>query len=193
MRLCEIKDCERNLYASRLCKLHYQRKYRGQQLDMITIYTDRKILIEKDIARVPLWGIGEVLVDVQDVGKVKMHKWSLDLGYAKTNINKKTVRMHTIILGVKSYGIKEIDHINRNKLDNRRSNLRLVSRKVNARNKGLYSHNTSGYTGVVNVKGKWVAQIKVDGRNIRLGTYSKKTDAILSRKKAETMYWLSVV
>ena len=82
------------------------------------------------------------------------------------------------------------DHINRNGLDNRKSNLRSVNYKQNAFNTGLPKNNTSGVRGVVWDKNncKWQAQIMVDQRNKFLGRFKKLEDAIQARKRAEVIY-----
>lgn len=68
----------------------------------------------------------------------------------------------------------EIDHINRDKLDNRLCNLREASRSQNNANIGLPAHNTSGFKGVSYFKqtGKWTAYITRDGKRRHLGTYT---------------------
>ena len=73
----------------------------------------------------------------------------------------------------------QIDHKNRNASDNRLSNLRIASATVNARNKGDYKNNKSGYRGVTWHKssGKWMAQIKMHKRNIHLGLFSDPEEA----------------
>lgn len=68
----------------------------------------------------------------------------------------------------------EIDHFNQVKHDNCISNLRDVERFVNQRNKGMYSRNTSGVTGVTWNRrlGSWVAQASLMGNHYHLGVFS---------------------
>jgi hypothetical protein len=82
---------------------------------------------------------------------------------------------------------RQIDHINGVRTHNSIANLRSVTHAENGKNKKLPSTNTSGVVGVVwrKNKGKWVANIKVDGKKIHLGSFEKKGNAILARKKAE--------
>ena len=63
----------------------------------------------------------------------------------------------------------EVDHKNRDKIDNRIENLRLATREQNRANVATYSNNTSGTKGVYfdNSKCAWVAKIKVDGKTHR--------------------------
>jgi hypothetical protein len=71
-----------------------------------------------------------------------------------------------------------VDHINNNKLDNRRCNLRICSISENARNRGAQSDNTSGYKGVTKgYKNKWVAQIKLHVKSYRYDGFNSKEDA----------------
>lgn len=85
--------------------------------------------------------------------------------------------MHRLILDAPD-GV-DVDHINRNKLDNRKANLRLVSRSHNMMNTDLRSTNTSGYKGVSwsQVAGKWEARIRRDERQYFLGLYPTSDDA----------------
>ncbi|ELP9742246.1 HNH endonuclease [Salmonella enterica] len=82
---------------------------------------------------------------------------------------------------------EEIDHINHDKTDNRRCNLRKVPHKDNARNMPLNPLNTSGVTGVVWRKneGKWQAQLRRNDTCIYLGSYSTFEEAVAVRKMAE--------
>lgn len=79
-----------------------------------------------------------------------------------------------------------IDHINGISTDNRLSNLRDVTQLENSRNKPLISSNTSGVTGVSwrESKGKWRAHITVMKKNIHLGYFKSKEDAISARLNA---------
>ena len=85
---------------------------------------------------------------------------------------------------------KEVDHINRNRADNRISNLRLVSSTENKHNTGLRKNNRSGCSGVCfnNYHGRWDARIRVDGRRINLGRYTSLDDAKRARLLAEEIY-----
>jgi hypothetical protein len=87
-----------------------------------------------------------------------------------------------------------IDHINRNKLDNRRKNLRVCTQKVNSHNSSLRSTNTSGVSGVFfdNRAKRWRAQIYYNGKTKHIGIYDSFNDAVVARKKAEQEYYEGV-
>lgn len=80
-----------------------------------------------------------------------------------------------------------VDHINHNRADNRKKNLRLCSGSENDRNRKRYSNNTSGITGVFfdKKRGKWVANITYNGRKIYLGRFQTKEEAVLTRLTKE--------
>lgn len=70
----------------------------------------------------------------------------------------------------------EIDHINRNPSDNRLENLRECSRSQNEAN-SRRAVNRSGFRGVSELRGKWQATIKKDGRTVYLGRFSTPQEA----------------
>jgi hypothetical protein len=72
----------------------------------------------------------------------------------------------------------QVDHINRDRLDNQRHNLRLATRSQNQANKGRQV-NTSCYKGVNANKGKWEARIRFNGRRVYLGRYSDALTAAM--------------
>ena len=85
----------------------------------------------------------------------------------------------------------QIDHINRDRSDNRISNLREVTNKQNAQNSSKPSNNTSGYPGICWHKrdSKWVACIRHNQKLIHLGLFKTIEEAIAARKAAEKLYW----
>lgn len=85
---------------------------------------------------------------------------------------------------------EEIDHIDHNPLNNKSDNLRKVSRTTNGRNVSKGRNNTSGVVGVYWKKRnqKWLAQIKVNQKDVHLGLFSDKEDAVAARKAAEIKY-----
>lgn len=72
-----------------------------------------------------------------------------------------------------------VDHINRNTLDNRRTNLRLTTPSQNCMNRAKGKTNTSGFKGVSfdRIRNKWLAQIRLSGRVKNLGRYATPEDA----------------
>lgn len=116
-----------------------------------------------------------VLVDDDiDPRIVKMKFCLTNSGYAMT----KKGYLHHFVLGRPSEGFVT-DHIDRNRLNNQRFNLRFVTRAQNNMNATRWSNNTSGFKGVTWVKKdrKWQAQTKVNGRSIYLGQFSTAEDA----------------
>ena len=140
----------------------------------------------------------ETLVDNEDFEWLNQWKWHLnDGGYALRSIyiklaigkyTSKHIRMHREIN--KTPQGFDTDHINRNKLDNRRANLRTVTRSKNMINVGLRVNNKSGYIGVYWDKftNKWRAEIKINYKKITLGRFINIKEAITVRKKAEGVY-----
>jgi hypothetical protein len=112
-------------------------------------------------------------------------------GYRLINHKGTPYRAHRLIWIMVHGHIDEslsIDHIDGNGLNNRISNLRLVSHKANLRNQRMRSSNTSGFTGVSFVKGRglWEAHIGgCNGKKKTLGQFANKADAIAARRSAE--------
>ena len=133
-----------------------------------------------------------MLCDIEDWERFNGHYWFMnDAGYAVCETMKTgTLRFHKLVTGTTAEVI--IDHINRNKLDNRKCNLRIATASVNAINRGLQSNNTTGYKGVYFDKRRRVrkAWVKVSGKLITLGSYPKKEEAIAARQAGEEKYYL---
>lgn len=129
------------------------------------------------------------LVDDEDFEWLNQWKWHFTHGYARRDEGRKKIYMHRQILGFPSEGI--VDHINQNKLDNRRKNMRVTTHGINHINRGLPSNNTSGYLGVTwdRNHNKWLAQIKKSGKNHNLGYYSSIKDAAQARRIGEHEYF----
>jgi len=72
-----------------------------------------------------------------------------------------------------------IDHINGNKLDNRKENLRIVTYTQNAQNKSKQENTTSKYIGVYFRKDRntWIAEIRVNSKKIYLGAFKTEIEA----------------
>ena len=83
----------------------------------------------------------------------------------------------------------EIDHINGDRTDNRIENLRDVTTAENNKNLAKRIENTSGTTGVCRGRvNAWRAFINVNGEHKHLGEFNVKTDAVIARKAAESLY-----
>lgn len=132
----------------------------------------------------------EIFIDKDDFEKVKNHKWCISkTGYAVANVNKKTIKLHRFILNLENPKII-IDHINRNKLDNRKNNLRICSVWENSVNcsdtKGREL--PLGISKTQNGK-KYRVRIMLHRKEINLGRFENLEDAINERKNAEKIYF----
>jgi len=134
-------------------------------------------------------------VDEGDFEWLNQWKWHItNKGYAARTLHSgkrpnrlyKTLFMHRLINDTP--GGFETDHINRNKLDNRRENLRSVTNTQNQLNKGLQKNNKSGVAGVCWHVDKWWARIWVKRKMISLGCYFDFNEAKLAREEAERLY-----
>jgi len=129
----------------------------------------------------------EFYFDLDDYDLIKDYCWwETTNGYITTHNN---ILLHRLILQPSKN--KVVDHINNNKKDNRRCNLREATRGQNNINIGVRNNNSSGYTGVFfnKNKNKWEARISIDGKDYRLGRYNNIQDAIDARHKGEIKYF----
>ena len=140
----------------------------------------------------------KMLCDLEDWETLGEYSWRLsNQGYATTNIpakdgapKKSWVRAHTLIIEKPSEGFMT-DHINRNKLDNRKSNLRIVSARENILNRNIFEKNKYGIRGVQLLKNrnkKWTAKITVNNEIIHLGYFYTLDEAKKARLDAEEKY-----
>ncbi len=102
------------------------------------------------------------------------------------NKNGKDFLLHRFIMNPPSN--KLIDHINGNKLDNRKCNLRIVNKSQNAMNSKKPKNNTSGVKGVYwdKLSKKWEASIQVNMKKKSLGYFKNKDESIKARKESES-------
>lgn len=155
------------------------------------------------------------LMDDADYSLVQRWKWHTDAnGYARRNISYrdetgrvryKTVLMHRFILNIVNVHDDEqcVDHINGNRLDNRRSNLRIVSLSLNASNRHVVLA-SSGVLRVSKVQGRYVSRIRNDKTSYYLGSFVEKeqaeqalfnfqqTGAIKSKRKPRAILQISI-
>lgn len=119
----------------------------------------------------------EAIVDEDDYDMLAAYKWHVTFyGYARHH-SREAIWMHRLILNAPAN--KQVDHINGNRLDNRKENLRLCSNRLNTANQGIKSNNTSGYKGVTwdKRKKKWMAQYTLDYKHYFIGYFDNLIEA----------------
>jgi hypothetical protein len=137
-------------------------------------------------------GAGTATVDDEDYYLVAGVNWSLhSAGYAHGRLNGTMVLMHRLILSSSPGAMT--DHVNGNKLDNRRQNLRTCSHGENMRNRKKHRNNRSGVKGVylesrTGRSPKWIAQICTENVQRRLGAFDDIEAAKLAYQLAAEKY-----
>lgn len=140
-----------------------------------------------------------ILIDDADTPLAADYVWYVDpsTGYACANFKSdgrlRKIYMHRLILGLQKGEKLVCDHKNMDKLDNRRENLRAVTRGMNTRNKGARSDNQCGIKGVCidrrNPYRPWRAEIRVNGRNVFLGSFASAEEAGLVFQEAQSKHF----
>lgn len=118
------------------------------------------------------------LVDDEDYEFLSQWEWSLSTwGYASRHKAGRVIFMHRVIMNTPKDMFT--DHINRNKLDNQRKNLRICTKSQNNSNSKMRSTNKSGYKGVSWDKKsrRWRAQIRREGKTTTIGWFDYPADA----------------
>ncbi len=133
--------------------------------------------------------------DLGDYDKIKNYAWHKNksgyLVYLQNDGHKysNNIILSRIIMNAPTDMV--VDHINHNKLDNRKSNLRLATVSQNGMNHIISKDNKSGNSGVWydKINKKWCASITCGTNNIWLGRFVKYEDAVIARKNAEVNYF----
>ena len=125
----------------------------------------------------------EMLFDAEDLNKVSKYTWSIckTEGYVRHSNKGITTLAHRLIVDAPTG--KEVDHESGNRLDNRKSNLRIATHKMNSHNR----IKTKGYSWDKQSK-KWRARIRANGKLFSLGLYNNEDDARAAYLEAKRKY-----
>lgn len=128
------------------------------------------------------------IVDDEDFARLKDYNWQKSTnGYAIRSVGTNKVYMHQEVLPTPA-GIYA-DHINSNRLDNRRSNLRAASHSQNGQRRKVQVNNSTGYRGVSQSPHGWRAQIYINNKRISLGYYKDVAAAARAYDRGAVKYF----
>jgi len=143
--------------------------------------------------------ISDTIFDIEDLKLLSKYRWhKSQTGYARTSINpKKQILMHRLIMKCKKW----VDHKNLNRLDNRKNNLRPVTKSQNVINRALQKNNKSGFRGVYyrnkkhgeKIYGYWIGELTINGKVIYIKGSKNKDLVIEEIKKAQKKYFKEYV
>lgn len=156
---------------------------------------------DAEYCRIPLHDchgdvVAHALVDLEDAHLAE-HRWSPHVaGYAIrfvwiAGVGQRSILLHRVILDLKHGDGLQSDHVNGDRLDNRRANLRVVTHAQNGQNVAPRRGCTSAFRGVSwdKVNEKWRAYARIDGRMHTLGRFAEEATAadVAARFRAEHM------
>lgn len=157
-----------------LCNQTYDHFKNGWILcPMIITQHEDWCLVRNDNVNPP----AEFMIDLEDVGIVKDKLWCYNQnGYIKNQHGL----LHRAIMKAKPHEL--VDHINHDKLDNRKRNLRIATKAQNSQNSLICINNKSGYKGVSwhKVAKKWAVYITIKGKSTYLGLFTDKKQAAMA-------------
>jgi hypothetical protein len=182
--ICAVKECNRFIHAKGLCRKHYLQLQRHGKVFQFSKYDRNEIVIDGDIAYIVLRNdkeqeLARAIIDTEDLDKTIIYKWRLmkSKGYIVATYKNKPILLHRLIMRTPPNMLT--DHINMNKLDNRKSNLRICNDSGNMQNRDELVTNKSGFKGVYFHKqtGKWAASITSKGIKIHIGLFDDSKEA----------------
>ena len=187
--VCSVDGCNNKHYGLGYCDKHYYQYKRCGKILERTTHDKNEIVIYEDYAEIVIYNnkceeAARALIDIEDINKVAPYKWCLDRkGYI---YNAKVGRLHRYLMNPSDNEV--VDHKSGNKLDNRKSNLRVCSIQQNSRNKSKQRSNTSSkYKGICWDKHsrKWKAHIK----HKHIGLYESEEEGAIAYDKAAIKYF----
>jgi hypothetical protein len=192
--ICRIEGCGRFCSGRGLCSKHYARLLRGRDPEAISRKEPNLVITNGDTSEMVLRDmkcneIARVTVDTDDLPMLKEYVWSYNVGsgYAYSHTKGPTAMMHKLI--AKTPEVMLTDHINSNRLDNRKANLRYATATENAQHTNPWTKETkhSKHKGVCllanrewPLKKPWMAYIGINGKRQYLGYYETQDQAALA-------------
>lgn len=187
---CSVAGCDEPFLARGMCRLHYGR-WRGNgtterispagenRYDALDLLTGRLTVVRGEGSE------HSFTYDLADHQLVSQHTWHVNAGgYATTAVGGRKARrgvfLHRLLLGLAPGDGRVGDHINGDRTDNRRANLRIADHRLNAANQAIINQRgSSEYRGVCwdKSKGKWKAYTRVDGLMHNLGHFDSEREA----------------
>lgn len=168
----------------------YECRYKSQ-------YKENNIIIKENYAEIivnsPKYGEKIILIDIEDIDKINKFKWAIKCNkndnyfYAQSQqrgIDRKTrksIKLHRYIMNCPDDMV--VDHINHNTLDNRKSNLRIVSKCINSQNQLLSKANKTGYKYICFHKRSQKYRVSINRfrKYIQIGSFKTLEEAVRAR------------
>ena len=189
---CIVNQCQNIKYRGKYCNKHYLQLRRFGKILSRTKADANEIFEEEGYCRMKVYNLkGEVktetIFDLEDKEQIEKYKWGLSKsGYicrlerGRRCNPRHSIYLHKFILNSKS---KQVDHINQNKLDNRKINLRPCTNQQNNWNKKLTSRKSkTKYKNIMLTKqDTFMVSIKLNGEPHYFGTHKTLEKAIKAR------------
>ena len=193
--ICEC-GTNRNIAETKLINNknpHYScgctRNYKGME----RCVNNNEFIFHDNYVEIKLCNDKSTFINIEVYDSIKDDHWILSSdGYAISSSGKfKNKRLHRVIMGCENDTSIVIDHIDRDRLNNRKNNLRIVTAHENGVNQSKRKDNKSGIIGVCwwERDKNWLAQIKYNYKRYFLGYYDKFDDAVRARLFAELKYF----
>ena len=179
-KICSVDGCNNKHYAKGYCLKHYtQIRKHGKIIE--TMYDEQKIINKNNYSIIIIRDkngneIAQAKIDNEDVEKVRKYKWYIDKnGYIKTGVNNK-IFLHRYIMNCPDELV--VDHINHDKTDNRKCNLRICSVSENNMNSKMKNNKLGIRNIFYSKKDKcYVCKIKKNGKTY--AKYSKDLEFLI--------------
>ena len=188
MEKCNVEWCGKLVYAKGLCKGHYKHLLKWGEVRR-TRFTPNEILIHDNYAEIVLYTSdgqekARAKIDLEDVENVKDKKWCISGNGYVFHSHKGRILLHQEILGAKF-----VDHINNDRLDNRRANLREATSSQNMMNRKPWKRSKTGFKGVIPRGGKFIAAVYPNKVQIKFGPFDTAEEAAAAYNVAALKYY----
>lgn len=126
----------------------------------------------------------QIEIDQEDMEKISKYRWRVDraTGYIYSDFLGKKIYLHRYIMDIHTdKSGRVVDHKNRDKRDNRRANLRIVTQAENLRNLSILSDNSTGFRNIYRKGKKFCLMSNYQGRVTYFGTYPTIQEALTAK------------